>query len=153
MLCFVGESLLRTAFKDVTQEDYDEAVQTCEQKRQITKIQHSQIRASLRYDKRKNGNRGRCLAVDLPELQLQKGDRLEPSISTPDTGIGFDQMPVESFPLEVKFWRVSLESITRHSNPLFQAERAATLIRSTNKSGGGASPCCWVGFGNPNSAS
>ena len=133
MLNFVGESPIRSPFKETTPEDYDEAIQSCEQRRLITKAQHSQIRASLRHDKRRQGNRGRCLAVDLPELQLQKGDRLEPSISTPDTGIGFDQMPVESFPLEVKFWRVSLESITRHSNPLFQAERAATLIRSTNK--------------------
>ena len=132
MLDFVGESLRRPAFKDVTQEDYDEAVQTCEQKRQITKIQHGQIRAALRYDKRKqNGNRGRCLIVDLQGLQLEKGDRLEPSISTPDTGIGFDQIPLERFPLEVTFWRCSVESITRHSNPLFQAVRAVTLILMT----------------------
>ena len=135
MLDFVGESLRKPKFKDVTQEDYDEAVQTCEQKRRITKLQHSQIRAALRYDKRKttNSGRGRCLAVDLPELQLKKGDRLEPSISTPDIGTGFDQMPLESFPLEVVFWRLSVESITRHSNPLFQAARQTAFVLSTNK--------------------
>ena len=132
MLNFVGESMLRSSFKEVTQDEYDEAVRTCEQKRLITRANHTRIRASLRYDKRlQGGNRGRCLIVDLPELQLKKGDRLEPSISTPDIGIGFDQIPLERFPLEVTFWRCSVESITRHSNPLFQAVRAVTLILMT----------------------
>eukprot|EP00959_Pyramimonas_sp_CCMP1952_P058079 1212441-Pyramimonas_sp.AAC.1 len=35
------------------------------------------IRASLVYDKRRDGSRGRCLAVDLPVAGLLKGDHLE----------------------------------------------------------------------------
>ena len=48
------------------------------------------VRVLLFYDVRLNGNRGRCLAGDIPEYGLETGDRLEPSEWCRDIGAGFE---------------------------------------------------------------
>ena len=52
----------------------------------------------------------------IEHLGLQKFDRLEPCDSVPDVGAFFDALVV--FPTVVLFWRASLETITKHRNPL-----------------------------------
>jgi len=75
------------------------------------------IRASLRYDKRKQQNayHGRALIQDLPDINLRKGDRLEPSPDLPDVGM----LDEASVPITVIFWRTANETAARHRNPLF----------------------------------
>ena len=52
---------------------------------------------------------------DIPELGLAEDDRLEPSPDVRDVGLFEDLTP----PFTVTFWRCSLDTITRHRNPLF----------------------------------
>jgi hypothetical protein len=59
-----------------------------------------------------------ALTRDIPELQLEVGDRLEPSSELPVVSKLDD---VSHFPMQVVFWRRSLESLCRHRSPLFCA--------------------------------
>ena len=76
------------------------------------------VRATLHYDKRKQGSLGRALALELPALGLRAGDRLEPSASVPDIGEGFDA----SNPGSAIFWRIPDSVETHHRNPIFNEE-------------------------------
>ncbi len=64
---------------------------------------------------------------DLPELGLQKGDRIEPSWEMQNTADAHKQ-PTE-YPMAIQFWRRSEETRARHRNPLFDSpERPAIGI-------------------------
>lgn len=79
---------------------------------------HAQLRtitASLFFDKRLHGQRGRCLSRDLPQFMLSKGDRLEPSKSVMDVAAIDALTP----PLDLVFWRSANETLTKHRNPIF----------------------------------
>ena len=82
------------------------------------------IRSSLAYDRRdgKTASRGRALEIDIPECNLLRGDRLEPSDSVRDVGATFDQ----HCPPRVVFWRPSAETLTHHRSPFFCAETGMT---------------------------
>ena len=70
---------------------YDVACRSCEFLKTIpTASALRQVRASLSYDRRRAGCRGRGLDCDLPELGLLKGDRVEPSPAMPDVCGGHD---------------------------------------------------------------
>ena len=71
----------------------------------------------LHYDKRPQGNRGRCLLGALPGMGLDVGDRLEPCPSCPDVGVSPAEIP--EFPCPMTFWRFSAEEPCRHRNPLW----------------------------------
>eukprot|EP00969_Alexandrium_andersonii_P029448 1285462-Alexandrium_andersonii.AAC.1 len=90
----------------VTSEDYDAACSRCETHVLVDAPLQALLANNLLYDKRRAGNRGRCLARGFPELGLLEGDRLEPSESLPDIGC-FEQATT---PIRVTFWRVSQES-------------------------------------------
>ena len=81
------------------------------------------IAPALQYDKRSQGNRGRCLAQTLPELGLQSGDRLEPSEVMPDTGVVAADLAV---PVPMVFWRSSADEPVRHRNPLWDSALGIT---------------------------
>ena len=49
----------------------------------------------------------------LPELELRRGDRLEPCIDFPDWRI-VDDADVAQYTLELRFWRSSVETMARH---------------------------------------
>jgi hypothetical protein len=66
---------------------------------------------------------GRALKADRADLNLQKGDRLEPSDSLPDISL-FDDA---ALPITVTFWRPSADTICRHRNPIFSLERGVTV--------------------------
>ena len=84
----------------------------------------------MRYDKRKTGFKGLCLTenVLINNVQLKENDRLEPSETLPDVGAIFDD--IDKFPIDVTFWRSSLETLTRHRNPIFDQEIGITPQRS-----------------------
>ena len=95
--------------------DYHVACTRCEIIVEINEETKTLITNRLRYDKRRVGNRGRCLTAPVLALGLLLGDRLEPSAALPDVG-DFDALAV---PATVTFWRCGEESLARHRNPIF----------------------------------
>ena len=78
------------------------------------------VRASLSYDRKPSGSRGRALQVDIPVLGLRKGDRLQPGGDIWDVG-QIDIMDPQSA-CRLLFWRRSAETHVRQRNPLFSEE-------------------------------
>ena len=114
----VGLTLESFPFQENSDADYDAACSACEIWTEIPdEATHKHILAHLQYSK-KPTRKGRCLTRALPDLRppLNEGDRLEPSGSLQDIGLGFDMLV--SFPAIVLFWRVCLETIATHRNPL-----------------------------------
>ena len=83
---------------------------------QGTHAEWSAVVPFLYYDQRKDGNKGRCLAADVPELGLLVGDRLEPSDGCPNVGLSPEDIG-SSTPMV--FWRRMAEEPVRHRNPLW----------------------------------
>ena len=81
---------------------YDAECAGCEIHVQLSDDEYREVRAALIYDKRRDGSRGRALALDVPSLGLIAGDRLEPSNAVPDVGEGFD----DHNPGSAVFWRI-----------------------------------------------
>lgn len=118
-----GLSALGTPFPQKTFAQYERACDACERKiAPLSDALYRKIRASLMFDRKKDGARGRVLAVDIPEAGLLRGDRLEPSVDCVDICDGFN----ESKPESITFWRRSFETLTRHRNPLFCGEAHIT---------------------------
>ena len=102
-----------------TEEDYRNCCQRCLRRVRVKSVaDRDAISRKLRYDKRQNGNRGRCMTDGLDAFGLFAGDRLEPTARLPDVA-GFDSATP---PFSVDFWRTSEESATRRPNPLFLAD-------------------------------
>jgi hypothetical protein len=96
--------------------DYESACVRCERHVVITtQGQRERVLEALFYDKRTLGSRGRSLDKDLPEFNLSAGDRLEPSPGCPDVG----DLEHVALPATLVFWRPSMETLTKHRNPLF----------------------------------
>ena len=98
-------------------EDYQHACARCEIHVEVTDAIFPRLRAALDFDKRPTGARGYCLSVNLPELRLLKGDRLELD-SSMDRLSCFHTRPR---PFTATFWRRSEETMCRRRNPLFMA--------------------------------
>ena len=116
---------------DINDDDmYFNACDRCEQIVQINNAaERNEVDGYLRYDKRTNGHKGRCLTRDLSinGVELKADDRLEPCDQLPDIGALID---VDEFPLTITFWRTSREDMTRHRNPLFDRQLGITPKRS-----------------------
>ena len=116
-----GISPVDVPWRTKTYEDYDAACRACEVWVEVTNADlFMTLRGSLEYDKRRTGNRGRCLQQDLRELGLKKGDRLQPGGSLHDVG-DIDVWDPESA-CRLLFWRRSEETFVRNRNPLFSKE-------------------------------
>ena len=113
----LGASALGPPWPRKTLEWYKSACEACEVRVALTDETYREIRAVLVYDKRKAGKRGRVLAIAVPSVGLEAGDRLEPSDLVPDVG-NFDQ----SAPAAAIFWRVPARPNVHHRNPLFAEE-------------------------------
>lgn len=119
-----GTDAFSTPWAEVTMADYENACARCERHITIDSVETlREIVQLLRYDKRTQGSRGRALTAAIPRLQLQAGDRLEPCPACPDVGQFQDLAP----PATVVFWRPSLDTHTRHRNPLFSADTGITI--------------------------
>jgi len=99
--------------------DYDDACDVCEMICDVAADDHAAIRDILAYDKRKDGNRGLCLTQPYRcgLIDLEVGDRLEPSATMLDVGLFLSG--AVHFPVRCVFWRKAMETLTRHRNPLF----------------------------------
>jgi len=123
-----GLSALTLPWRKKTWLDYTAACNACEiVVDPLPQPLWRKMRASLAYDKRSgtSASHGRALEIDLPEVGLCKGDRLEPSTHCPDVGAGFDA----ACPQSVTFWRPRAETLTHHRNPLFDEATGITPDR------------------------
>jgi hypothetical protein len=104
---------------------FEAACSRCEVRKVLTPVALDVVQSKLVYDKARGGSRGRALVVDLPELGLKRGDRVEPSYEVPNIAslscVGGD--------LAVTFWRPGLETAHRHRCPMFGA---STGLSSAN---------------------
>ena len=123
-----GVSVLGAPWHVNTDADFADACKKCEIMVYLSKETHKQVCDALFYDKRRDGNRGRCLSIDIPGLGLKAGDRLEPSQSLPDIGRTFDECA--NFPVMVFFWRRSEETLCTHRCPLFDPAIGTTPNKS-----------------------
>ena len=111
-----GVSALSTAYPRKTTQDIEVGCRACEIVVRPTPAQLRNIVASSSYDKRAGrGAAGLCLHADIPELNLQKGDRVEPSSGL--TNIA--NLPMLPAGEAVTFWRKSNETTARRRNPIW----------------------------------
>ena len=108
--------------------EHEEACSKAEVVVDMTRSQHSDIVGLLHYDKRKHGNRGRCLLQGYPLLGLQKGGRICPFGTMHDVA-DFDDLFKGTRKKTIKacFWRVSEETRARWRNPIFSEETGLTV--------------------------
>ena len=112
-------------------DDYFAACDRCEIQVLIATHQNIlDLEAILRYDRRKDGSKGRALTKDINinGASLRIDDRLEPSYELPDVGNLIDLDPVP--PKTIIFWRSANEDQTRHRNPIFDRSIGITPRRS-----------------------
>ena len=110
--------------------EYYTACDRCEIKVTLrNKNEVTQLENILRYDKRENGSHGRSLTrgIQIDGKQLLEDDRLEPSDELYDIGALAE---IVNFPINIVFWRLSEESLTRHRNPLFDRTIGITPKRT-----------------------
>ena len=116
MYQFSRVTLFDQPWRENAQGDYEATRARCELHVRIgTRALLVKVSTHLRYDKRSGGPKGRCLIRDLPELGLLQDDRLEPTPELRDVGALEDMCT----PCVATFWRPSLETVTRHRNPVF----------------------------------
>lgn len=108
----------RLLWADTQQADYEAACQLCELRFVVeTVADKALLRRSLRFDERESGFRGRFVTRDIPEFNLEYGDRLEPGGSIWDIGSQFDRLCGEPGPIEVVFWRRKKRDFCPASEP------------------------------------
>ena len=115
-----GCSLLAFPHRTNTPDDYKTAIDRCRVDVTLTAAQHRALRLALRFDKRRNGARGLALenltGLEAVEPKLAIGDRLEANDQLLDIG---DIWSVREFPVRLRFWRRSEESLCLSVCPLF----------------------------------
>jgi hypothetical protein len=112
-----GLSVLEFPWKLKDMAAYEAACDACEVLVQIrSAAEFAVLIGALWFDKRKVGSSGRAVRRDLPQFRLVRGDRLEPTGEHPDV---FAVDGITKFPIDLVFWRVAAEGLTRHRNPLF----------------------------------
>jgi hypothetical protein len=124
MYTIAGFSALGMPSRAKTLWHYEAACRACERDVLIgTVALQSKVKMALDYDKRVAGSKGRALVMDIPELALCKGDRLEPGPSMLDVAGFEDLVP----PFTCVFWRVSSQTMAKHRNPLLSAATGVSL--------------------------
>ena len=121
-----GLSLVSFPWRKKGWREYEQACRDCEVV--IDPLTHDmwkKILSHLSYERRTDEVHGRCLLLDIPELGLLRGDRLEPCPTVPDTGQGFNSR----CPARAVFWRHSKTSPTHHRNPIFSERIGVTPER------------------------
>jgi hypothetical protein len=123
----IGLSAFGVSHPARTFAEYEAACSLCEHLVTLDAALFKKVRASLEYDIRQQGSRGRRLLRNFAEVGLECGDRLEPSKYLADIGDGFDQsIP----PVTVMFWRPRDETYTKHRVPIFNQLTAVTPDRT-----------------------
>ena len=117
-------------FRENLEDEYYTACERCEVRFELTKPQHLEVCQLLRYDKRDDGLKGLALRQNVLSVPgLNAGMRLEPSPALRDVA---DFFTMSVFPVQVIFWNVALETLSRHRNPLFDITLGITPYRVLN---------------------
>lgn len=124
---FSGLSPLTFPHRENSDADFDTAARRCEIWVSVSAELHEVLKRELRFDKRKQGNRGLTLLNDIAGTPLRSGDRLEPNDGLADVVEFFN---LATFPIRVCFWRRSEETLVHHSNPLWDEGLGVTPARS-----------------------
>ena len=82
------------------------------------------LRGRLRFNASKDGPRGRALEADIPELGLQRSDRLEPSRARPDVAV----LNETECSVDLTFWRRRRETWVLRRNPLLEVLGVSVAI-------------------------
>ena len=114
-----GFSPLGMPFPEASLEKYEEACRRCERWRVLTDADVRRVRPLLVFES-KDKARGRCLREAVPELGLEKNDRLEPTLEFPDIGELSSGRPT-------LWWRSSLDGPARRRNPLLCKKAGASM--------------------------
>ena len=126
-----GWDVISSPYRDKTFAEYEAAAERCEFWRSVDRRHYMVLkRRLLQYDKRTctGSSRGLALVEDYPPLELKKGDRVEVIAGAIDCQ-GF--YAVVDFPVDICFWRPSMETVTHHRNPTFSEETDITPLRCT----------------------
>jgi hypothetical protein len=113
-------------FELFTPDSYNRACASAEFFADVTTEDHRKLLLGvLQYDKRKEPMmpHGRSLIADVPSFGLLLGDRLEPSKSLEDVG----QLDTARLPLRLTFWRTTLQTKSKHRNPLFDVSTGVSV--------------------------
>jgi len=111
---YVGANAVSLPWARKTFQEYVDACAACERTVVLDRSTIIALRPNLEFDRRSDGNRGRCLIKTVGPLGLMAGDRLEPTSDRLDV-YGIDRENGGQF----HFWRRSAETFVRHRNPLF----------------------------------
>ena len=118
----------RNPWGDFTMSDYEAACESCEICVLVDSVKLlRQIRGGLFYDRRQQGSHGRAMRWPIANTNLEKGDRLEPTLSVPDTSL-IDDWGEDDLPKELLFWRETQKRV-KHRNPLFNRAIDVTPMR------------------------
>eukprot|EP00974_Lingulodinium_polyedra_P110590 10694071-Lingulodinium_polyedra.AAC.1 len=120
-----GVSVVGAHWHGNTEEDFEEAMRSCEIRVALTPALHDAIRRVLVYDRRPQGSHGRALSRNIVGTELEAGDRLEPSESLRDVSC-FEQINV--FPTWVTFWRPSRSTLVLFRSPLWDRGLGITPV-------------------------
>lgn len=102
--------------------DYEDACRKCEITITLNSVEEWRgFRNKLIYDKTRQGVRGLVLKQAIPEMGVNKDDRVEPSWDLMDTGEVLTCPKDTKYPITITLWRRSDETRSRHRNPLFDA--------------------------------
>ncbi len=104
---------------------FEDACRPCEIALSLTRSQARRLEERLFFDKSKKGSRGRSLEQPFPELNLLKGDRVEPSDSVPDVA---DLCRSDAVRINVSIWRPSLETSYKHRCPILGAHTGLSAM-------------------------
>lgn len=123
---FIADNLspISFPFPLKTHEGYLEACRVAEHWVLVTEVDRAALLVILRYDKRDDGSRGRALIENYPPLFLEKGDRLEPSMSLNDVA-QFESLG--NLPQMVLFWKLRTQTWAHHRNPLFAGDIGVSI--------------------------
>ena len=103
--------------EETTQAEIETCCRACEQLRRLSAAQHRRVIDNLQYSKAFGG---RAIMADLPELGLERGDRVAATPSMLDVGVGMDTLFDDGAAFHnVLFWRTRYQTKVVHRNPLF----------------------------------
>ena len=99
-----------------TQAEIEECCRKCEQSRRLSFRQYKAVMDNLQYNKAFGG---RTLMIDMPEVGLERGDRVAATPTMLDVGLGMDTLFDDGAAFHtVLFWRTRYQTKMMHRNPL-----------------------------------
>ena len=119
---------LHSPWEHLSHEHYEDACEMAECHVSMTRSQHRDLVALLAYSRSQRGNKGRCLLEAYPPLDLEKDDRLCPSLHLMDVAqfdYVFDDPGLVTY--SCCFWRKGYTTRAKWCNVLFDPSIGITV--------------------------